>query len=395
MECFFLFCVVLYYPPLYILMIGLNRIQLRCVNEKKTKMPCVMKNTRSDTVFTKNTSYDIMVQRFTINNRAIPLFIPTIKEPMFNIFESNTITPQGTITYSEKMTHYINGSLVNNVFTQPFQIMIECNGNTYGSFVPFIPPNISATQPTCKYNTPEFFTENYFYCHSSYAFPKMLTQTLENIIECANGALDFLLTMRFTMMDGSLISLVIPESAYTTSDEYHIYFNHDLERMLGFTTNKNYETDGSYEMEVLENETITQRIPANTFIINNAQPMAVITENYSSSHLFPWSKLIFTTPMGINPLMTYSNATHSVDFPNNTIPVLTDYVFTSVALNTFYDRMDYNPTTDNRKIRYNVGDHDVKTIAVTVLLESQSGITIPLLLNPDDSAEMLIQLEEF
>lgn len=360
-------------------------------NDYDQKSPCVVTNQREIGTIPEGT-YELEVTRFSINNKLIPVFLPEIRKPKNDMFSNLSVNLINS-NYPYTKLSPVYSEFNKNFYQQCFQICIETidvNGlrTYYGSYLPFIPENISMPMPqSCE---KEVVVKNdYYYCYSLDTFANTLNIVLDNIINALPLDYKNILTgLDVNVIESGNITFMFPETSINTVLKWRIVVNQDLYNMLGFKFNIHEVIPSAYILS-LKPQTM-QLIPVNTFALQTIN-YCQLTENFVPSHRFPWKTLNLNTNLNVIPYNKYN--TKQVMNNNSTEKLLIDYMFCVQNTDTFPDVIYYAPAITGRKTILEC-KRDENLISITASLETRDGYTSSLYLLPDTSASILLKLTE-
>lgn len=351
--------------------------EIKYRNYENDSVPCILTNERTQPIL-KTSEYKnyIVIERFSFSNTNVSLFNPELREPIDDSIKKLGLTTFGGYPRTQwyKTMYVETGELY---YTTPYIMMIKTNGTYYSTYIPWI-PELPANLPYSS--TPQEIAINkYFNSYNSNHFANILTQMLSDLFAACPNLNQNVADSMFTILQGGKISLLIPQTQIQAP--FKICFNYDLKRLLGFDCTLN--SDGVYELTI---PSTIQLISSNNFGIVDVD-MCCLTESYIPNARFPYESVVFTTNMEIQPLQYYTNSVlQDVDA---TLNMLTDYVFSNVDIESFYDKMAFSALCYDRKIAVK---NVYKNIQINVLLKTHGDITIPHTLKPLESASMMIYI---
>lgn len=357
----------------------MTHYEIKYRNFESVDVPCILANERTAPLL-KSTEYEntLVIERFNLSNSSVSLFNPELRQPIDDCLQRLGLYSK-LVSSQNRWTPHITYDDSKKYWATPYCLLIKTNGTYYSTYIPWF-PETPATLPYS--NTPySIATNDYFHSYNPRHFSNILTKILQLMLEACPNLDPALQESLFTVMIGGKMSLLIPKSQIQAP--FSICVNYDLNRLLGFDSTKN--SDGLYELTI---PSTIQLISAQNFGIIDTD-MCCLNEKFIPSARFPYESVVFSTNMEIDPLNYYSN----VQQMNNdaTMNMLTDYVFNSLDILSFYDQMSQQITATcyDRKIAVK---NIYKNTQINVYLKTHDDILVQHVLKPLEYASIMIYI---
>jgi hypothetical protein len=341
-------------------------------NETENDIECKFRFRRPD-FFKENLNLKMArIQKFTVNNNAIPLFIPerAVDTTYFNV-SLQTIGNTGTV-YNNSDTLSIN--------SLKYFVIIRNTANTQGeiAYIQHIPESTSLVAPfIVQTDDTQYYLNEYYYYHDFTHFLSILSQTI-NLM--ANSKFGVQSNCNITI-DKQTNSFIFYFNK-TFIGSYQVEFSQSLIELFPLKNVKSPYTTGqpSYFLPFSDFESSSGTVTYKT----TSCPIYEI--------IFPFSELLISgKDLGINFTQFMANG----DFEKNNQQSLYESTILAYNIRTnqftqIYDYYTYTNNSDSLWNNFSENSNSNSHIEISVNLRLKNNIIIPLKLKPNNLFTMTI-----
>jgi len=341
-------------------------------NNTEADIDCKFRFSRPDFFVNNLDRKKARVQKFSLSNTYIPLFIPerVVSADYFNV-NSGVLLNAGTV---------YNNTDTLTVDSLKYFVIVRNNANTAGeiAYIRHIPESASLTAPLAVITDETLYYLNQYYNYHDFThFLSILSQTINTMVN-----------NKFSVLSNCEISLDRQTNTFifyfgkTFITSYQVEFSKSLIDLFPLKNIKSPYTTGqdSFFLAQSNFETASGAVNYKT----TACPI------YES--IFPFSELLISSKdLGINFTQFISNE----DVASNNQQALYESIILAYDIRTnlfteIYDYYTYTNNNDSLWSNFYLNENSNKHIEISVSLRLKNNIIIPFRLKPKDLFTMTI-----
>lgn len=344
-----------------------ERLNYYFINKKDGSSEAKFKINKPDVILNNLDKKKIRIQKFYVNNRALPQFIP--QRITQNTTDYFNVTTNATTTNKFYDTLDIN--------SLEYYIILRDQANTEAIvvFLKHIPINPTPTPQSVINDDVTYYSNKYYYYYDFTYF-----------LELVRDAYTYAYTQHSNSNAGNVIGPILWQNTQfqffvRSYSQWYFEMSESLINILPF---KNILTsDGHYRL-------IFDDTPAN---INGLAYNEVDAKFYDT--IFPFTELLFKSDdAGLNPISFIDNTALTSNTQNQNLQnTILSFDIDTNAFNEFYNFYKYVNKNDTEFVNFDKNKDTKQHLTIQLFLRLSNDVVIPYILNKNERCKFTLEVK--